>query len=109
MVMYLGRVAELGPSEAIFAAPSHPYSTALLASMPSMDPDARTEVAPLAGDPPNPIDPPPGCRFHTRCALAEAACRTAVPDLAPVAAGHHAACLIAVPGSGHSRAGTRAQ
>ncbi len=104
MVMYLGRVAELGPSEAIFAAPSHPYSTALLASMPSMDPDARTEVAPLAGDPPNPIDPPPGCRFHTRCALAEEACRRIVPDLAPVADGHHAACLIAAPGSGHSRA-----
>ena len=58
MVMYLGRIAELGPAETIFESPRHPYTAALLASMPSMDPDHRTEEAPLAGDPPNPIDPP---------------------------------------------------
>ncbi|MDX2104454.1 MAG: ABC transporter ATP-binding protein [Alphaproteobacteria bacterium] len=104
MVMYLGRVAEIGPSEAIFDAPAHPYSAALLASMPSMDPDARTEEAPLAGDPPNPIDPPPGCRFHTRCALAEASCRSVVPSLTAIGPHHRAACLMAMPGSGHSRA-----
>ena len=54
--------------------PRHPYTAALLASMPSMDPDNRTEVAPLAGDPPNPINPPSGCRFHPRCALVEPVC-----------------------------------
>src|SRR4029077_18709428 len=67
MVMYLGKVAEVGPSESIFAHPRHPYTEALLASMPSMDPDKRTREAPIPGDPPNPINPPPGCRFHTRC------------------------------------------
>src|SRR5215469_10719709 len=55
MVMYLGKVAELGPAEAIFSAPRHPYTQALLASMPSMDPDNRTQEAPISGDPPNPI------------------------------------------------------
>ena len=58
MVMYLGKVAEIGPADAIFSAPRHPYTEALLASMPSMDPDNRTQEAPLSGDPPNPINPP---------------------------------------------------
>src|SRR5258708_3079953 len=71
LVMYLGKVAEVGPAEPIFAAPRHPYTAALLASMPSLDPDARTQEAPISGDPPNPINPPPGCRFHTRCRFAE--------------------------------------
>jgi peptide/nickel transport system ATP-binding protein len=101
MVMYLGQVVELGESEEIFSAPRHPYTQALLASMPSMDPDRRTSEAPLAGDPPNPINPPPGCRFHTRCRFAEGPCRTRVPALG----GEHAvACLMFEPGSGHSRA-----
>jgi len=104
MVMYLGKVAELGEGEAVFSRPAHPYTAALLASMPTMDPDRRTEEAALSGDPPNPIDPPSGCRFHTRCALAEPVCARSVPALAPVAADHAAACLMAVPGSGHSRA-----
>ena len=69
MVMYLGKVAEIGPADAIFSAPRHPYTEALLASMPSMDPDQRTHEAPISGDPPNPINPPPGCRFHTRCKM----------------------------------------
>jgi peptide/nickel transport system ATP-binding protein len=102
MVMYLGKVAEIGPSEQVFAEPRHPYSAALLRSMPSMDPDRRTEEAPIQGDPPSPIDPPPGCRFHTRCAFAEAICAQRVPALAST--GHAAACLMLEPGSGHSRA-----
>jgi len=102
MVMYLGQVVELGGAEEIFSAPRHPYTQALLASMPSMDPDRRTEEAPLAGDPPNPINPPPGCRFHTRCRLAEAPCSTRVPVLDD--AGHAVACLMYEPGAGHSRA-----
>ncbi len=69
MVMYLGKIAEIGPATDILKAPRHPYTAALLASQPSTDPSARIEEAPLTGDPPNPINPPPGCRFHTRCPL----------------------------------------
>ncbi len=99
MVMYLGQVVELGASEALFEAPRHPYTRALLSSIPSMDPDHRTEVPPLAGDPPNPINPPPGCRFHPRCAHAQAVCAQQVPGLVT-----GVACLMHVPGSGHSAA-----
>jgi peptide/nickel transport system ATP-binding protein len=102
LVMYLGQVAELGPAQGIFDAPLHPYTQALLASMPTMDPDHRTEEAPLAGDPPNPINPPPGCRFHTRCAMAESVCSQAVPHMGSGA--HAVACLMHQPGSGHSKA-----
>ena len=104
MVMYLGRVAEVGPTESLFDAALHPYTQALLSSMPSMDPDRRTTEAPLSGDPPNPIDPPPGCRFHTRCALAEAVCSERTPAAPETAAGHFVSCLIHEAGSGHSRA-----
>ncbi|MFL9825562.1 ABC transporter ATP-binding protein [Rhodoplanes sp. SY1] len=104
MVMYLGRVAEVGPSDVILKAPSHPYTGALLASMPSMDPDARTQEAPLSGDPPNPIDPPPGCRFHTRCRATSAICAHVEPALATVAGPHQVACLMAQAGSGHPQA-----
>jgi peptide/nickel transport system ATP-binding protein len=104
MVMYLGQVAELGPGEVLFADPLHPYTRALTASMPTMDPDNRTEEAPLAGDPPNPINPPSGCRFHTRCAAAEPACAKQVPKLGSMATPHAVACLMYEPGSGHSRA-----
>jgi peptide/nickel transport system ATP-binding protein len=72
--------------------------------MPSMDPNNRTQEAPLAGDPPNPIDPPPGCRFHTRCKFAAPICSAQQPPLAEVAAEHRVACLMAIPGSGHPRA-----
>jgi peptide/nickel transport system ATP-binding protein len=109
MVMYLGQVAEVGPAEALFAEPRHPYTAALLSSMPSLDPDARTEVAPLAGDPPNPIDPPPGCRFHTRCAHMEAVCSERAPALYDAGPGRRAACLMVPPGSGHSRAPASAE
>jgi peptide/nickel transport system ATP-binding protein len=102
MVMYLGEVAEIGPVDAIYAHPTHPYTRALLAAMPSMDPDNRTREAPLAGDPPNPINPPPGCRFHTRCRSAADVCSAQSPGLHALATPRHlAACHIAVPGSGH--------
>ena len=104
MVMYLGRVAEIGTSEEVFDRPRHPYTAALLSSMPSLDPDRRTEEAPLSGDPPNPIDPPSGCRFHTRCAFAEPVCSAVEPPLALAGGDHRAACLMVQPGSGHSRA-----
>ena len=108
MVMYLGKVAELGAVESIFSDTRHPYTRALLSAMPSMDPDRRTESPPLAGDPPNPIDPPPGCRFKGRCAFAEEVCGKADIRLSAIHAGGHAshevACLMSEAGSGHSRA-----
>jgi peptide/nickel transport system ATP-binding protein len=103
MVMYLGKVAEVGPSESIFSRPRHPYTEALLASMPSIDPDKRTQEAPINGDPPNPINPPPGCRFHTRCKFVTALCANAEPMLHDVGGKHLAACHLANPESGHPR------
>ena len=111
LVMYLGKVVEIGPTAAIYDRMQHPYTEALLSAMPSMDPDRRTETPPLVGDPPNPIDPPPGCRFHTRCRFAEDVCRRAEPRLGPAAgpdaadgASHLVACHMRVGGSGHSQA-----
>ncbi|MBY4729363.1 ATP-binding cassette domain-containing protein [Cupriavidus pauculus] len=102
MVMYLGKVVEIGDTETVYANPAHPYTRALLASMPSMDPDHRTLAAPLAGDPPNPIDPPPGCSFHPRCARAEPVCERRAPSLTDAIAGHPVSCLMAMPDGGHS-------
>jgi peptide/nickel transport system ATP-binding protein len=104
MVMYLGQVAEIGSSEVILSAPKHPYTAALLASMPSMDPDRRTEEAPVFGDPPNPIDPPSGCRFHPRCKFAANICGTTEPMLGVIAGAHRVACHMAVAGSVHPAA-----
>jgi len=106
LVMYLGKVVEYGPVESIYGNPRHPYTRALLGAMPSMDPDRRGEHVTLAGDPPNPINPPPGCRFHTRCPHAEGCCAATEPRLAadPTVGGHHAACHMLIPGSGHSAA-----
>ncbi len=104
MVMYLGQVVEIGASEALFEAPRHPYTRALLSSIPSMDPDHRTEAPPLAGDPPNPINPPAGWRFHPRCAMAQAVCAQRVPTLVAGTGAHPVACLMHEPGSGHSHA-----
>jgi peptide/nickel transport system ATP-binding protein len=109
MVMYLGKVVEIGDVEAIYADPRHPYTAALLSAMPSTDPDRRTEEAPLAGDPPNPIDPPPGCRFHTRCPFAEEPCRRAEPGLNPAGDRRQVACHVNDPSSGHSRAGRQGE
>jgi peptide/nickel transport system ATP-binding protein len=105
LVMYLGEVVELGPVDRVWEAPAHPYTQALLAAMPSSDPDHRTETPPISGDPPNPIDPPSGCRFHTRCPFAEPLCAKATPGLEALdKTDHQAACYMAIAGSGHSRA-----
>ena len=106
VVMYLGRIVEAGEAEAIFGRPQHPYTRALLRAMPSMDPDRRTEVSPLTGDPPNPINPPSGCRFRTRCVFAEAVCERIAPGLQDIGHDHDVACHMMVPNSGHSRADT---
>ncbi|MDR5903845.1 oligopeptide/dipeptide ABC transporter ATP-binding protein [Franzmannia qiaohouensis] len=95
MVMYLGKVAEMGEVEALYRAPAHPYTRALLSAMPSMQPDQRTQQAPLVGDPPNPIDLPPGCRFCPRCPMAIDACRAEEPALELCAPAHQVACLRA--------------
>ena len=87
-VMYLGRLAELAPRDALYAAPRHPYTRALLASVPEPDPvrqRAKPRV-PLAGEIPSPARPPSGCRFHTRCPLAQEVCRVEEPAWRPVGA-----------------------
>ena len=104
LVMYLGKVAEQGPVDEIYERPAHTYSVALLASRPSMDPGKRRMEPPLTGDPPNPVNPPSGCRFRTRCTLAEPICAEHVPADATLSAGHTAACHAVMAGSGHSRA-----
>ncbi|MFY7779591.1 MAG: oligopeptide/dipeptide ABC transporter ATP-binding protein, partial [Tagaea sp.] len=94
----------------LYANPRHPYTRALLSAMPSMDPDRRTQEAPIAGDPPNPINPPSGCRFHTRCPFAEDVCGKAVPALTATKAdpAHRVACHMIDAASGHSKAGSLA-
>jgi peptide/nickel transport system ATP-binding protein len=107
LVMYLGQVVEIGPVEAIYLRPRHPYTRALLDSRLTMNPDDRVEEPPLTGDPPNPIDPPSGCRFRTRCAFAEDVCAAKTPALGAAIdrATQFAACHMEDAGSGHSRAG----
>jgi peptide/nickel transport system ATP-binding protein len=94
LVMYLGEVVEAGTADALAQSPKHPYTQALFASAPSMDPDRRMDRPPIAGDPPNAIDPPSGCRFRTRCAFAMPRCGDAPPPLRPVGATHEVACYL---------------
>lgn len=91
-VMYLGRIVEQGPASVILNAPLHPYTRALLEAVPHPDPTRRMETPALRGDPPSPIDLPPGCRFAARCPLARAVCRRDDPQLAAAAASHEVAC-----------------
>jgi peptide/nickel transport system ATP-binding protein len=107
LVMYLGQIVEIGPAEQVCRAPRHPYTQALLASQLSMDPRDRIEEAPVFGDPPSPVDPPSGCRFHTRCPFAEKVCSATVPALGhwSDASSHLAACHMMDTTSGHTRAG----
>ena len=106
MVMYLGKVVEIGPVDHLYRDPQHPYTQALLSAMPSMDPRRRTHQAPLSGDAPNPIRPPSGCRFRTRCPFAEKVCETTPPALLalPPDKSWAVACHMHLPGSGHTRA-----
>ena len=107
MVMYLGQVVEFGPVDTIYAQPRHPYTAALLECRLVVDPAGRIDTPPLVGDPPNPINPPSGCRFRTRCPHAETVCERTVPALGAWngnTAAHLVACHMAHPGSGHSRA-----
>jgi oligopeptide/dipeptide ABC transporter ATP-binding protein len=110
-VLYLGRVAESGPTSVLLHAPAHPYTRALRSAVPEVSAAARRSRILLPGDPPDATAPPPGCVFHPRCPLAAGRCRTEVPQLRVVGAGHLAAChraeevLAGVPlPAGHPRA-----
>jgi oligopeptide/dipeptide ABC transporter ATP-binding protein len=94
LVMYLGHVVETGSATALADAPKHPYTRALFASAPSMDPSQRLLEPPISGDPPSPVNPPSGCRFRTRCVHAMPRCAERVPPLIPLAADHHVACYL---------------
>jgi oligopeptide/dipeptide ABC transporter ATP-binding protein len=94
-VMYLGELAEVASSERLFAAPSHPYTRALLSAIPVPDPKREKRRILLAGDIPSPLNPPSGCRFHTRCPAVMERCRTDVPPLHLLEEGHHVRCLHA--------------
>ena len=105
LVMYLGQVVEIGDVSAVYSNPKHPYTRALISAMPSMNPEKRTEAVPLSGDPPNPISPPSGCRFRTRCPFSEDICALKEPALIQndVEKRQSSACHMGDPDSGHSK------
>ena len=93
-VMYLGKLVEIGDSDQIFNHPSHPYTQALLGSIPIPDVSHKQELVVLEGNVPSPTNPPPGCRFHTRCPLAQAICRETEPELRQIEPHQFAACHL---------------
>jgi oligopeptide transport system ATP-binding protein len=108
-VMYLGRIAELGETETVYANPAHPYTRALLSASPVVDRSRRGSLKQrvvLRGEPPSPTNPPSGCRFHTRCPLRQDVCTTDVPVLRQVAGHRTAACHFAETALSSSAAST---
>ncbi|MDE5466249.1 ABC transporter ATP-binding protein [Bradyrhizobium sp. CSS354] len=98
-VMYLGRIVELAPCEALFAKPVHPYTEALIAAAPIPDPTRVRLKVPVEGEVPSPVSPPSGCAFHPRCPLAVVRCRIEMPPLVPMADGRVVACHVRAPGT----------
>jgi oligopeptide transport system ATP-binding protein len=96
-VMYLGRLVELAETDALFSAPHHPYTQALLSAAPTPDPERKRTRIVLQGDVPSPANVPAGCHFHTRCPIVQGICRESIPPLRETRPGHSAACHFAAP------------
>jgi oligopeptide/dipeptide ABC transporter ATP-binding protein len=93
-VMYLGKIVEYTDKQTLFTCPLHPYTEALLAAVPVPNPRVKRKKQLLQGDVPSPINPPSGCTFHTRCPYAEARCKSEIPVLREISAGHQVACHL---------------
>ena len=93
-VMYLGQIVEQGPARALLRDPAHPYTRALLAAVPRVDASEQATTTTLTGDPPSPLDPPPACRFHSRCPHVMPICRERAPDMTMVTVDHEVACHL---------------
>jgi peptide/nickel transport system ATP-binding protein len=91
-VMYLGKLCEVAPADELYQAPAHHYTTVLMAAIPVADPEANADVHRIEGEPPSPVFPPSGCRFHPRCPAASDRCRTEEPQLTEIRPGHFVAC-----------------
>ncbi|MDZ7794504.1 MAG: dipeptide ABC transporter ATP-binding protein [Spirochaetia bacterium] len=93
-VMYLGKIVEIAPTDQLFARTSHPYTQMLLKAIPFPDPDRRLELSALEGEVPSPINPPSGCRFHTRCPHVMEKCKQDIPQMVKIESGHEVACYL---------------